>query len=148
MQSSPTKKSKTSNFAFEADAVRQRTVSCWVGEVKVTEGLNFNPSVTFNPTHTMVIKGVTIVVANNNGVSVWTKEGIIEKGLTGYAWLIKNGSSLPFGLKLVNDTPGHYMLVPIKNMPLDTYKGLLEEMGMKCEKYLQVKKDGTMMRVG
>lgn len=97
---------------------------------------------------TMAIKGVTIVIANNTGVSVWTKEGIIEKGLTGYAWLINTGTSLPVGLKLVNDTPGHYMLAPVRNMPLDTYKGLLEEMGMKCEKYLQVKKDGTMVRVG
>ena len=97
---------------------------------------------------TTVIKGVTIVIANNNGVSVWTKEGIIEKGLTGYAWLIKTGATLPIGLKLVNDTPGHYMLAPVRNLPLDTYKGLLEEMGMKCEKYLQIKKDGTMLRVG
>ncbi|MCI0504502.1 MAG: hypothetical protein L0Z73_00185 [Gammaproteobacteria bacterium] len=97
---------------------------------------------------TMQMKGVTMVVANNNGVSVWTKEGIIEKQLTGYAWLIKTGTSLPNGLRLVNDTPGHYMLAPIKNMPIDTYKGLLEEIGLKCEKYLQVKKDGTMVRVG
>lgn len=96
---------------------------------------------------TTQIKGVTIVVANNTGISVWTKEGVIEKGLTGYAWLINAGVSLPIGLKLVNDTPGHYMLAPVQNMPLDTYKGLLEEMGMKCEKYLQIKKDGTMVRV-
>jgi len=94
------------------------------------------------------IKGVPIVVANNKGVSVWTKEGVIEKGLTGYAWLIKNGVSVPQGLKLVCDTPGHYMLAPIRNMPLDSYKGLLEEMGMKCEKYLQIKKDGRIIRVG
>ena len=97
---------------------------------------------------TTVFQGVTMVIANNNGVSVWTKEGIIEKGLTGYAWLIKAGIGLSIGLKLVSDTPGHYMLAPIRNMPLDTYKGLLEEMGVKCEKYLQVKKDGTMVRVG
>lgn len=97
---------------------------------------------------TMELKGVTIVIANNNGVSVWTKEGIIQKGLTGYAWLIKAGASLPAGLKLVNDTPGHYMLAPVKNMPLDTYKGLLEEAGVKCVKYLKIKKDGTMERVG
>lgn len=93
------------------------------------------------------INGVNVVVANNKGVSVWTKEGVVEKGLTGYAWLIRGGSSVPFGLKLVSDAPGHYMLVPVKNMPLDTYKGLLEEMGMNCIKYLQVKKDGTMRRV-
>ena len=96
---------------------------------------------------TTVIKGVTVVIANNNGVSVWTKDGIFEKGLTGYAWLIRAGASLPSGLKLVNDTPGHYMLAPARNMPLDTYKGLLEEMGVKCEKYLQIKKDGSMVRV-
>ena len=96
---------------------------------------------------TTEIKGVIIVVANNTGISVWTKEGVIEKGLTGYAWLINAGSSLPIGLKLVNDVPGHYMLAPVHNMPLDTYKGLLEEMGMKCEKYLQIKKNGTMVRV-
>lgn len=101
-----------------------------------------------NEVATTVMKGVTIVIANNRGVSVWTKEGIIEKRLTGYAWLIKAGATLPVGLKLASDSPGHYMLVPVRNMPLDTYKGLLEEMGMKCEKYLQIKVDGTMMRVG
>jgi hypothetical protein len=37
------------------------------------------------------IKGVSVIVANNKGVSVWTKEGVIEKGLTGYAWLIRSG---------------------------------------------------------
>jgi len=94
------------------------------------------------------IKGISIVVANNKGVSVWTKEGVAEKGLTGYAWLIKTGATTPQGLKIVNDTPGHYMLVPVRNMPLDSYKGLLEEMGMKCEKYLQIKKDGSMIKVG
>lgn len=97
---------------------------------------------------TTAIEGVTVVVANNLGVSVWTKEGIVEKGLTGYAWLIRAGVNLPFGLKLVSDQPGHYMLVPVQNIPLDAYKGLLEQMGMNCVKYLQVKKDGTMLRVG
>jgi len=77
---------------------------------------------------------MSIVVANNKGVSVWTKEGVIEKGLTGYAWLIKSGVGVSQGLKIVNDTPGHYMLAPVRNMPLASYKGLLEEMGMKCEK--------------
>ena len=96
----------------------------------------------------IVINGVTVVVANNKGVSVWTKEGVIDKGLTGYAWLIKGGSAIPFGLKIVNDTKGHYLLAPAKNMPLDTYKGLLEEMGMQCIKYLNIKKDGTMVRAG
>lgn len=49
------------------------------------------------------------------------------------------------GLKLVgDDEPEHYVLAPVTNMPLDEYKGLLEKMGLKCEKYLRIKKDGTM----
>ncbi|WP_444997512.1 Tse2 family ADP-ribosyltransferase toxin [Aliikangiella sp. IMCC44359] len=101
-----------------------------------------------NEINVIELKGVPVVVANNKGVSVWTKEGVIEKGLTGYAWLIKSGTGVPQGLKIVNDTPGHYMLAPIRNMPLDSYKGLLEEMGVKSEKYLQIKKDGSMIKVG
>ena len=30
----------------------------------------------------------------------------------------------------------------------DCFKGLLEEMGMNCEKYLHIKKDGTISRIG
>lgn len=39
---------------------------------------------------------------------------------------------MPQGLKLVHDRPGHYSIAPTVNMPLDKYKGLLEELGMKA----------------
>lgn len=41
---------------------------------------------------------------------------------------------IPQGLKLVNDKPGHYCVAPTHNMPVDLYKGLLEQMGMKAQK--------------
>jgi hypothetical protein len=40
----------------------------------------------------------------------------------------------PQGLKLVNDKPGHYCVAPTQNMPVDLYKGLLEQMGLKAQK--------------
>ena len=33
-------------------------------------------------------------------------------------------------------------------MPLDEYKGLLEKMGLKCTKYLKIKKNGVMEAIG
>lgn len=97
---------------------------------------------------TSEIKGVKMVVANNRGVSVYTLEGLKKEQLTGFAWLFKKNTHVVPGLKLVSDDkPGHYVLAPAHSMPIDKYKGLLEEMGIKCNKYFKVKKDGSMVRV-
>jgi hypothetical protein len=32
-------------------------------------------------------------------------------------------------------------------MPVDKYKGLLEELGLRCEKYLKVNEGGSFVRV-
>lgn len=93
------------------------------------------------------VNGVTMIVANGKGVSLYTMEKVLEKGLTGFAWKFNKNTQVVPNLKLVNDEPGHYMLCPIKNMPLDEYKGLLEKMGVSCAKYIKVKKDGTIQRV-
>lgn len=93
------------------------------------------------------INGVNVVIANNKGVSLWTVEGIIKKGLTGYAWRFEKGTPLIPDLKLISDEPGHYMLPPLHNIPLDKYKGLLEEMGLLCGKYFHIKKPGELKRV-
>ncbi len=93
------------------------------------------------------MKGVKIVIANGKGVSVFTLEGLKNEGLAGYAWLFKKGTNVEMGLKLIDDEkPEHYTLAPTRNMPLDEYKGLLEKMGIKCSKYLKIKKDGSMER--
>jgi len=46
----------------------------------------------------------------------------------------KHPTHLPQDLKLVNDKPGHYCVAPTQNMPVDLYKGLLEQMGLKTQK--------------
>jgi hypothetical protein len=93
------------------------------------------------------MKGIQMVIANGKGVSVFTIKGLKDEGLTGYAWLFTKGTSVEHGLKLIDDNkPEHYTLAPFSNMPLDEFKGLLEKMGMKCAKYLKIKKDGSMER--
>ena len=42
----------------------------------------------------------------------------------------------------MNDKPGHYCIAPGMNMPLDKYKGLLEDLALKATRV--VKKQGGM----
>lgn len=87
---------------------------------------------------TVVVNGVEMIVANNNGVSVFNKEGLDQTHLTGWVWEIKRGTSLPFGLKLVQrGSKGHHMLVPIQNMPLSQFVGLLEQVAIRCKRIFQ-----------
>lgn len=97
----------------------------------------------------VVIQAVPVIVADGNGVSVFTLEGIRREGLSGFAWRFRKDTPLPHGLKLVSDSQkkGHYVIAPVQNMPVDKYKGLLEELGLRCEKYLRVKEDGSFARV-
>jgi len=94
------------------------------------------------------LKGVKMVVANGQGVSVFTLQGIKDENLTGYAWLFNKGTQVEQGLKIIDDNkPEHYTLAPVRNMPLVEYKSLLEKMGIKCAKYLKLNKDGSIVRV-
>jgi len=94
---------------------------------------------------TFSMKGVTMVVSNGKGVSLFTLEGIMSEGLSGFAWKFEKLTQVEHGLRLVKDEkPGHYMLAPVSNMPVDQYKGLLEKMGLRCSKYLKIHKDGRM----
>lgn len=95
--------------------------------------------------NTMIVNGVTVIIANGKGVSLYIIEKIIEKNLTGFAWKFNKGTQVTPGLKLVSDEPQHYMLAPGANMPVDKYKGLLEEMGIRCGKYFHVKKGGVLV---
>lgn len=96
---------------------------------------------------TITIQGIKVVIANGKGVSLYRLDKLLQIGLTGYAWRFNQDSLVVHGLKLVNDKPGHYMLAPAVNMPLDKYKGLLEEMGMKCCKYIRVKEGGAIEKL-
>ncbi len=96
--------------------------------------------------NTMMINGVMVIIANNKGVSLYSLDKIKQIGLTDYAWKFNKGATVPQELKIVSDKPEHYMLAPTVNMPVDKYKGLLEEMGIKCSKYFKVKPGGIVTR--
>jgi hypothetical protein len=81
------------------------------------------------------INGVKVVVANGRGVSLYTIEELKKTTLTGWIWRFSANTQIPPGLKLVNDKPGHYCVAPIQNMPVDLYKGLLGQMGLKAQKF-------------
>lgn len=78
--------------------------------------------------------GVKVILANGKGVSLYNEAGLRVAPLSGWVWRFIKGTALPFELRLVSDRPGHYMLAPTQAMPVDKYKGLLEEMGLKAQK--------------
>ena len=87
---------------------------------------------------TVVVNGIEIIVANNNGVSVFNKEGLEQTHLTGWVWEIKRGTPFPIGLKLVQrGSKGHHMLVPMHNMPLTQFVGLLEQVAVHSKRVFQ-----------
>ncbi|VAW77222.1 hypothetical protein MNBD_GAMMA12-609 [hydrothermal vent metagenome] len=77
---------------------------------------------------------IEMVIANGNGFSAFDHLTKIMAKPGKKIWKIKKGVQLPSGLKLVKDTrvghEGHYMIAPLKNMPLKKYLGLLEELGL------------------
>ncbi len=90
--------------------------------------------------NTIDINGIKMIVANNKGISVFDKEGINESPMTGWVWQFKPNTNLPVGLKLVKDKAHHYCIAPVHNMPVDKYKGLLEEMALLANRIY--KKEG------
>lgn len=83
---------------------------------------------------TVQMDDVRVVIANGRGVSLYTKDELEKTPLTGWVWKFTANTQIPFGLKLVNDKVGHYCVAPMTNMPLDLYKGLLQQMGLQAEK--------------
>jgi hypothetical protein len=89
---------------------------------------------------TIEINGITVIVANGKGVSVFDKAGINESPMTGWVWRFAPNTQPPVGLKLVKDKAHHFCIAPTHNMPVDKYKGLLEEMAFKATRVF--KKEG------
>jgi hypothetical protein len=80
---------------------------------------------------TIQINGITVIKANGKGVSVFDKTGINESPMSGWVWRFSPNTQPPLGLKLVQDNPHHFCIAPVQNMPIDKYKGLLEELALK-----------------
>lgn len=89
---------------------------------------------------TIEINGITVIRANGKGISVFDRVGINESPMTGWVWRFPPNTQPPVGLKLVQDKPHHYCIAPTQNMPIDKYKGLLEEMALKATRVF--KKEG------
>lgn len=83
---------------------------------------------------TTEINGILVVIANGKGISLSTKDRIESTPMSGWVWKIPKGTSVPVGLKLLNDRPGHYSIAPTSNIPLDEFKGLLSKLALKCQK--------------
>lgn len=83
---------------------------------------------------TIEINGITVVVANGKGISLATKDRLDKTPIGGWVWKVAKGTTMPMGLKLVNDRLGHYSICPLSNMPLDEFIGLLSKLAMKCQK--------------
>ncbi|MDN3637661.1 hypothetical protein QWY82_02460 [Simiduia curdlanivorans] len=81
---------------------------------------------------TTEINGIRVIIANGKGISVFDKEGINESPMTGWVWRFPPNTKPPIGLKMVHDKPHHYCISPTQNMPVDKFKGLLEEMALKA----------------
>lgn len=91
---------------------------------------------------TMEINGILVIVANGKGISVFDRDGINESPMTGWVWRFPPNIKPPFGLKMVQDKPHHYCISPIQNMPVDKFKGLLEEMALRATRVF--KKEGKL----
>ena len=86
---------------------------------------------------TVRVGGITVVVANGKGISLFDLEGIALAPVTGWVWKIRAAKPVPSGLKLVHDKPHHYCIAPTANMPLSKYKGLLEEFALHAERFMK-----------
>lgn len=84
--------------------------------------------------NTVDVNGITMVIANGRGISVFDKEGIDSSSMTGWVWRFKTNTRIPVGLKLVNDRAHHFCIAPTQNMPVSKFVGLLEEMAVSAEK--------------
>lgn len=106
---------------------------------------NFNPKfarVRSKDADTITINGILMVIANGKGVSVFDRNGIIQSPKIGWVWRFVPQTALPPGLELIEEEPNHYCLAPTQNMPVNKYKGLLEELALKANRMF--KKEGRL----
>lgn len=91
---------------------------------------------------TIQLNGITVILANGKGISIFDREGINESPMNGWVWRFPPNTRPPVELRLVQDKPHHYCIAPVQNMPVDKYKGLLEEMALKASRVF--KKEGKI----
>lgn len=92
---------------------------------------------------TSELNGITVVIANRKGISLYNTMGLEKVNLSGWVWEIKAGTVFPLGLELIKDAgdepQGHYTLAPAYNMPYSEYISLLEKVAIHCQKAFRKK---------
>jgi len=90
---------------------------------------------------TTEINGIVSIVANGKGISLFNKKGLDLISLTGWVWEIDINITLPSGLKFIRDKSpeGHYTLCPTRNMTLNEFIALLENVAIHCKKVFKKK---------
>ena len=72
------------------------------------------------------------VRAGREGISLLTWKRIIDSPRDDHVYRIAQGTILPTGLHLIDDGGGHYLLAPQHDMPLDSFRELLERLSPEC----------------
>ncbi len=81
--------------------------------------------------------GIEMVIADGIGISLYTELGVPTlKG--GWLWKLPRGLQLPNGLALHNNHGAHYMICPARDMSMDGYKALLNEIALRCVRVRKV----------
>ena len=90
---------------------------------------------------TIEVNGITHIVANGKGISLYNKRGLDLAPLSGWVWEISSNTQLPSGLKLIKDDrpEGHYSLCPIRNMSVHEFISQLEKVVIHCKKVFKKK---------
>lgn len=90
---------------------------------------------------TVDINGVTHIVANGKGISLYNKTGLDLAPLVGWVWEISPNTTIPQGLKLIKDDrpEGHYSLCPSRNMSIHEFISQLEKVVIHCKKVFKKK---------
>ena len=81
---------------------------------------------------TYEVNRVQIVIANGKGISLFSEQGLSRARRGGWLWKIPRGTPMPSGLALHNDHGSHFMICPLRDMPMFQFKGLLCEIAKYC----------------
>ena len=90
---------------------------------------------------TIDVNGVTQIIANGKGISLYNESGLKLAPVTGWVWEISPNTQMPIGLKLIKDDrpEGHYSLCPSRNMSVHEFISLLEKVVIHCKKVFKKK---------
>jgi len=82
--------------------------------------------------------GIQMVRANGRGISLRTEAGLSVFRGGGWLWKIPKGFQMPSGIALYNNQGSHYMICPVRDMSMNGYIALLNEVALRCVRIRKV----------